>query len=212
MSHAQQLWLFFVVVFGVVVLPGLDMAYVLASSLVGGRGAGLAAVGGIIAGGVVHTTLGALGIATVLALWPAAFNAMLIAGAAYMAWIGWAILRGGAALRVDTNAPRRARGVVFAQAMLTCLSNPKAYVFMLAIFPQFLRPAEGVIARQALVLGAIIAFTQALVYGALALVAARARSGLQDRPERAVVIARVVGVALMLAAVATLWQGWRGAV
>ena len=38
---AAQLGLFFVVVFGVIALPGLDMAFVLASSVRGGSGAGI---------------------------------------------------------------------------------------------------------------------------------------------------------------------------
>ena len=77
MTETTHLWLFFVLVFGVVLLPGLDMAYVLASALVGGRRAGMAATAGIVAGGVVHVTMGALGIMAVLRLFPAAFNAVL---------------------------------------------------------------------------------------------------------------------------------------
>ena len=44
MLSPADLWLFASVVFGVVVLPGLDMGFVLGSALVGGRRAGLAAV------------------------------------------------------------------------------------------------------------------------------------------------------------------------
>jgi len=37
MEQTAHLWLFFVMVFGIVLLPGLDMAFILTSSLVGGR-------------------------------------------------------------------------------------------------------------------------------------------------------------------------------
>ena len=96
MAQTAHLWLFFVLVFGVVLLPGLDMAYVLASALVGGRRAGLAATGGIVAGGIVHVTMGALGIMAVLRLFPTAFNAVLLAGALYIGWIGltWTLVSG----------------------------------------------------------------------------------------------------------------------
>ena len=44
MTHYAQLWLFFALVFGVVILPGLDMAYIMGSALSGGRRAGFAAI------------------------------------------------------------------------------------------------------------------------------------------------------------------------
>ena len=59
MEQTTHLWLFFVMVFGIVLLPGLDMAFILASSLVGGRGAGLSAVAGIIAFAFWRITQGA---------------------------------------------------------------------------------------------------------------------------------------------------------
>ena len=89
MSDTAHLWLFFGLVFGIVILPGMDMAFVLGSALVGGRRTGLAAVAGLIAGGVCHVAMGATGLAVLLALVPSAFNAHAVAGALYVAWIGW---------------------------------------------------------------------------------------------------------------------------
>ena len=65
--------------------------------------------------------------------------------------------------------------LAFRRGMLTNLLNPKAYVFMLAVFPQFVRPEWGPIWMQAVVLGAIIIATQLAVYSPIALAAARAR-------------------------------------
>lgn len=210
MTATAPLWLFFLVVLGVIVLPGMDMAYVLGSSLVGGRRAGLAAVAGIVTGGFCHVAMGVLGIAALLSVAPAAFNAMLLAGAAYVAWIGVSLLRSGAAFAASASAaasPWRC----YRQAITTCLLNPKAYVFMLAVFPQFLRPEEGAVAAQAAVLSAIIAATQVGVYGGLALAAARARRWLEERPSRGALVGRAVGALLVAAALLTGVQGWRGA-
>jgi len=55
MDHFSHLWLFFLMVLGIIVLPGLDMAFVLASSLTSGHRAGLVAVAGIVAGGMTKT-------------------------------------------------------------------------------------------------------------------------------------------------------------
>jgi threonine/homoserine/homoserine lactone efflux protein len=203
------LWLYFVLVFGIIALPGLDMAYVLANALSGGRGAGLAAVAGIVAGGVCHILMGALGVAAIVRLWPALFNLLLAAGAAYIAWIGWQLARAGATtLTVRGDAPARPAASVFLKGMMTCLLNPKAYVFMLAIFPQFLKPAQGPIWAQATALGLITAGTQAGVYGAVALLAQRAGGSLGASS----LATRAVGLLLVGTGIVTVVQGWQRSV
>jgi threonine/homoserine/homoserine lactone efflux protein len=209
MSHTTQLLLYFAVVFGVVVLPGLDMAFVMASSLVGGRRAGLAAVAGIMAGGACHMAMGALGVAIVLKLWPTLFNLLLFAGALYVAWIGWSLTRTRAGATLELRMVRRSTRMTFFQAMATSLMNPKAYVFMLAIFPQFIRPADGPVLAQAIALAIITAVTQAGVYGSVALLSGHAGAWLNGNPEKGAVAARMVGGVLILSAVVVGVQGWQ---
>jgi threonine/homoserine/homoserine lactone efflux protein len=209
MSHDMHLWLFFLVVSGVVILPGLDMAFVLGSALTGGRRRGGAAVAGIVAGGVCHVTMTAAGIGVLLKLVPVAFNALLIAGALYIAWIGLAIMRSGPAFSATPIAGATSWATTFRQGAVTSLLNPKAYLFMLAIFPQFLRPADGPLWSQATVLWLIIALTQVVIYGALALLADRARGWLESRPLAGRVAARGVGTLLLAAAMLTGLEGWR---
>lgn len=209
MTQTAHLWLFFAMVFGVVLLPGLDMAFVMASALVGGRRRGLAATAGIVAGGVCHVTMGALGIMAVLKLVPAAFNVVLLAGAVYIAWIGWSLLRSRATFGELPAQAARTQAATFGQGMLTSLLNPKAYLFMLAVFPQFLRPEYGKVWMQALVLWLIIAVTQTLVYGGMALAGDRVRAWLASRPSADVLLARTVGGLLLATALYTAWEGWR---
>lgn len=205
-----QLWLFFLMVLGIIVLPGMDMAFVLASSLGGGRRAGLLAVAGVIAGGVCHVVASALGIGLLLQLFPALFNALLLAGAVYIAWIGITLLRSASAAGALPQARGAAGGwATFRQAAFTNLLNPKAYLFMFAVFPQFLRPQQGLVWAQALVLGVIIWATQAAVYGSLALAAGSASAGLASRPRLQVLIVRAAGAMLVLGAVLTALEGWR---
>ena len=68
-------------VLGIIALPGMDMAFVLGSTLVDGRRGGLAALAGIVAGGVAHTAMAALGVGLVLRAVPALLTLMLVAGA-----------------------------------------------------------------------------------------------------------------------------------
>ncbi|WP_338870058.1 LysE family translocator [Myxococcus stipitatus] len=209
MTQTAHLWLFFVLVFGIVILPGMDMAFVLASSLVGGRRSGMSAVGGIIAGAVCHVAVGATGAAVLLTVMPSAFNALLWAGALYVAWMGLSLVRAPSAFRASPHASPRTALATFHQGALTNLLNPKAYVFMLAVFPQFLRPEYGPVWAQALALGAIIAVTQAAVYGAVVLAADRARGWLESRPSASTRVAQAVGGLMVLAAIVTVIEGWR---
>ena len=209
MTHYAQLWLFFALVFGVVILPGLDMAYIMGSALSGGRRAGFAALGGVVIGGVCHVVMTGLGVSLLLRTVPGAFNALLITGALYIAWIGVSLLRSDAAFSVVATGDRPL-SATFRQGMLTCLLNPKAYLFMLAIFPQFLRPQYGALLAQAAVMWLIIALNQVLVYGGLALAADRARQWLSREPAAGAFVARSVGVLLIGAAMFTGIEGWRG--
>jgi threonine/homoserine/homoserine lactone efflux protein len=210
MNETAHLWLYFLLVFGIIVLPGLDMAFVVANSLVGGNRAGFAAVAGIVAGGVCHVVMGALGIAAVLTLWPAMFNAMLLAGALYIGWTGWTLLRSSDALAFSAQAGAAPeRRSVFMRGMTTCLLNPKAYVFMLAVFPQFLTPGNGPLWIQASALGVITTLTQAAVYGTVALLAVRASRWLDGNPDARTNVARGVGVVLIAGALLTGLRGWQ---
>lgn len=208
MTHFDQLWLFFVIVFGVVLLPGLDMAYVLGSALTGGRGTGLAAVAGIVTGGMCLVSLTTLGIGLLLKTVPAVFNLLLLAGALYIAWIGYTILRSRSAFAAEPSAEKQARWITFRRGVLTIMLNPKAYLFMLAIFPQFLRPKDGALWLQAMVLWVIIAATQFSVYGSVALAADQVRGRLLAKPAAGILVSRAVGVALIGAAALTAYDSW----
>jgi hypothetical protein len=95
--------------------------------------------------------------------------------------------------------------------MLTCLLNPKAYAFMLAVFPAFIHTAQRPLALQALLLAAITLATQAAVYGSVAAVAASTRrlAGVGPNGERWML--RATGSLLMAGAVLTLLLGWKPA-
>lgn len=209
---APDLWLFFLMVAGIIALPGMDMAFVAGSALAAGLRGGLAAVAGIVAGGVVHVAVAATGVAALWLAWPAGFNALLLAGAAYMAWIGWSLLRvtDAGTLGATADGPRRS-WAIFRRGTLTCLLNPKAYAFMLAVFPAFLAGSGHSMLAQSARLSAVIAGTQIAVYGAVAVLAAGAgRWGASASGGAALLWAtRGVGLILLLGALAAPVLGWR---
>ena len=206
MSYAENLWLFFLVLFGIIILPGMNMLFVLASALTGGKRTGLSAASGMSAGGMVHSLYGALGVGMLAAWMPSLFLPLLVAGAAYMVWIGVGLMRSAITVNGDDAQASASVRKAFWRAVLTCLSNPKAYLFMMAIYPQFLKPDYGPIWMQGLVMGAMVAITQFTVYGALALTADKSRAWLVSSPAATIFIGRAAGFMLIAAALVTLWE------
>ena len=206
LTASSPLWLYFLLVAGIIALPGMDMAFVLASALTGGRRSGLVAVGGLMAGGWIHVAFGALGIGLLLQAAPGALQALLVIGSTYVAWIGWTLLRGAAALGEQATAERSAHAT-FGRAVATCLLNPKAYLFTLAVFPQFLRGGAAAVGPQVLAMAAITSATQLAIYGSLALAAGRARLWLRGNPATQRALGRGVGLLLVAAAAWTAAHG-----
>ena len=121
-------------------LPGPGTFALLTSTAKGGFRAGAAATLGVIVGDQVLLWLAVAGVAALLAAYPAVFNAVRWAGAAYLAWIGLKLLlsRDGTSASPVRIEPRHyAR-----QALLITLLNPKAIVFYMAFFPLFIDPAH----------------------------------------------------------------------
>lgn len=132
--------------------PGADMMFTLGQGLKGGWKAGQAANLGIAAGGMVHVTLAALGLAAVIKAHPAAFEAVRWAGVGYLLWLAWKSLSAGPVRPAQvTRAPL---GRVFREALMVNLLNPKVILFILSFLPQFVDPARPVM-PQFLTLGAV---------------------------------------------------------
>jgi threonine/homoserine/homoserine lactone efflux protein len=206
MTYLENLWLFLTLLIGIV--PGMDMLFVLANAITGGRRMGLAATSGVMAGGAVHTLFGAVGVGVLSSLAPSLLTAMLFVGAAYMAWIGLTMLRHSLTIGAIGAATTRTQWVAFRQGAVTCLLNPKAYVFVMAVYPQFIRPQYGAVWSQALVMGILTALTQLAVYGGLALAAGQSRDFLVSSRWATVFAGRTAGLLFIAVAALTAWHGF----
>lgn len=210
MTYPEALWIFFILLAGIIIVPGMDMIFVIANALTGGRRAGLTATLGIVTGGAFHTAFGAFAVVGASRLVPQIYAPMLLAGAVYMIWIGFTLIR--SSITVDPIAAQRRRSplAIFAQAIVTCILNPKAWLFVLAVYPQFIRPAFGPLWSQALVIGVMVAAVQFTVYGGLGLMAAQGREAMTGNPAFTIWSGRIAGLLLVAAAAFTLWRGWEG--
>jgi threonine/homoserine/homoserine lactone efflux protein len=115
--------------------PGPDVLLVANQAARRGIDAGLASVLGITVGGLWYMLLCGFGFLSILALSPALFTAVKIAGACYLAWLGVQLLRGAFAGNEETDPP--SLRAPFRQGLLANLLNPKVAVFYLAVLPQF---------------------------------------------------------------------------
>ena len=133
-------------------IPGPGNLALVTSTGKGGMRGGLAAGVGIILGDQVLLWLAVAGVATVLTAYPPAFAAVQWLGAAYLAWLGWRMLRAKPGAPPVLNIKPRH---YLRQAMGITLLNPKAIVFYMAFFPLFVDPAH----HQGLLTFAVMALT-----------------------------------------------------
>jgi threonine/homoserine/homoserine lactone efflux protein len=208
MSYAENIWIFFVLLLGIILVPGMDMLFVLTNALTGGRRAGFSATAGIMMGGIFHTCFGAISVGVLIKLAPSLFTVMLFAGAAYMAWIGATLVRSSITVSAVRTVAGRSLWVAFRQGATTCILNPKAYLFVFSVYPQFMRPRYGSLVLQAVVMGAMTLLTQLGIYGGLALAAGRSRDFLVSRPGATTFAGRAAGYLFLVIAVMTAWHGW----
>lgn len=133
-------------------LPGPDMALLLALTANQGRAAGFGVACGLALSRSLHVLASGLGLATVLAAHPALFSGLRWLGGAYLFWLAGQLLRPSVGAGVTPVFGRQA----FRQGLLTNLLNPKAFLFCALFLPQFVHPQAGNLAGQYAVLGGIL--------------------------------------------------------
>ena len=206
-----QLWIFFILVVGIIALPGSDMAFVIGNTLAGGRSTGSAAISGIVIGGMAHSLMAYLGIGLILQAVPGAFSVMLFVGAVYLAWLGYQLLRTEPSPRSAHSTTVRSRLTTMGQGVITCLLNPKAYFFMFAIFPQFIQPTKGSFGIQVIILGTVIALVQIAIYGGSAWSMSKLTGRFSSGRTLEIKLSRAMGVFLIVIACLSVARGiWGG--
>jgi leucine efflux protein len=155
----------------IVLLPGPNSLYVMTVASRAGVGAGYRGACGIFVGDAILMLLAATGAASLLHANPALFNIIKYAGAGYLAWIGFQLLRSAPALwrgtAHDGERPPDARGRPFRTALLISLMNPKAILFFVSFFIQFVDPGYPSPVVPFLILGVIVQICSALYLSAL---------------------------------------------
>ena len=175
----------------IAVVPGPTVTVIVANSLKHGARAGLLNVAGTQLGLALMMAVLVVGLSSVIATMGSVFDWLRYAGAAYLAWLGWRLLRNPGELQAAVSLPR---GGFVLQGFLVLMANPKALLFFGAFIPQFVEPGGNYVAQ--IVLLGVTAMLVALVSdGAYALLTGRAGALLSAKRVR--LVSRLSGACLI---------------
>lgn len=197
MPDASTLLAFTLVSLGMVLTPGPNMIYLISRSLSQGPMAGLISLGGVALGFVAYMLAAAFGITALVFAVPYAYDALRLAGAAYLLWLAWQALRPGGRSPFQPRAlapdgPRR----LFLMGLLTNLLNPKIAMLYLALLPHFIDPARGSVLVQSVALGSVQIAVSVSVNALIAIAAGSIATFLAARPFWLVVQRWLMGTVL----------------
>lgn len=174
-------------------IPGPTVTLIVANGLrYGTRRALLNVIGGQFGLGLMLLTV-LVGLASLIREIGWMFDWLRLAGAAYLIWIGWKLLRAPVD-DVPGGEVAQPRGGFVLQGLLVMLANPKGLLFFGAFLPQFIDP-HGDFRHQALLLGLTAMAMGAMTDSFYAILAGRAQNLLSRR--RRLLINRTGGVCLI---------------
>ncbi|GAB3529417.1 homoserine/homoserine lactone efflux protein [Photobacterium alginatilyticum] len=122
--------------------PGSGTVNSISNGMVYGWRKSLASILGLQVGLAFHLLLVGVGLGAIVAKSATAFTLIKWVGVVYLVWLGIQKWREKASLNVEANDVQVSARQLFRQAVMVNLTNPKTIVFLVALFPQFLNPAE----------------------------------------------------------------------
>lgn len=180
MPMPVDLWLgFLLAAILISVTPGPGAVTSMSAGLQYGYWSAVPAILGLQAALLIQLAIVAAGLDALLATSPLVFGLVKIVGAAYLIWLGiqrWRLPI--AAIDRGVALSATAKGL-FMQGLLVNLSNPKAVVFIAALVPQFVDPAQPRWPQFALI-GASMCIVDTVVMSGYALLVSRLRRWLDD--------------------------------
>jgi threonine/homoserine/homoserine lactone efflux protein len=166
-------------------IPGPDIAAIVGSGLSGGLSRAASVTLGIMLGHAVWMTAAFTGLAALALALGGAFILIKAAAVAYLLYLAWKLWTAPVAAASDDiavpHAASNRAGII--TGLLVSLSNPKALVFFSAVMPSIL-PMEKLSLMDFGLLILASALTFVVVFGAWALLAAKARSTLGNAARR----------------------------
>jgi threonine/homoserine/homoserine lactone efflux protein len=194
--------------FALIVVPGPSVLFVVSRALALGRRAALLTVVGNAAGAYLQVLCVALGLGAVVQRSIVVYEAVKLAGAAYLVYLGVQAIRhrrdSSAAVDAAVTARTKSSWRIVREGFVVGVANPKVIVFFAAILPQFVDEAGAPPQVQMAVLGLIFVAIALVSDSAWGLMSGTARQWFTGRPQRierlsAVGGTMIIGLGLRLA-------------
>ncbi|MBW8751520.1 MAG: LysE family translocator [Propionibacteriales bacterium] len=202
MISLDQLLTFGLAALIIIVIPGPSVVFTIGRALAYGRSVALATVVGNTLGLLTIVALVALGLGVVVQESIVVFTVLKLAGAAYLVWLGFeAVRRRKEFLSADGLDALGANPMTWTRAVrqgyVVGASNPKGYVMLAAVLPQFVDRSAGHVQLQMLVLGLLATTIGLLSDSTWALVASQLRQWFNRSPSRGAAMGTVGGVSMI---------------
>ena len=195
-----DIWTYVVGAIGIILLPGPNSLYVLSVATARGVKAGYQGALGVFLGDTILLILTAMGAASLLRSSPGLFLIVKYLGAAYLSWVGlsllWAALQKSRDKTVHGTPLAQSSANLqhpFKRALVISLLNPKAILFLLSFFVQFIDLAYDAPAVPFLILSTIIMVFSALYLSALIFLGARLAQVFRTRKRLTASLSSAVG-------------------
>ena len=201
MITVDQFLAFGLAAFILIAIPGPSVVFVIGRALAYGRAVALATVVGNTLGLLTVVILVAMGLGVIVEESIVVFTILKFAGAAYLVWLGVQAIRHRRAFSVKdagaTGFPALTWPKVIRQGYVVGVSNPKAFMIIGAVLPQFIDRDHGHIQTQMLLLG-LIAVTIGLLSDSLwAVIASQLRTWFNASPKRGEAMGAVGGTSMI---------------
>jgi threonine/homoserine/homoserine lactone efflux protein len=152
-----------------VAIPGPAVILVLKNAMLRGRGSAVVTALGVLVADLIWATASVVGLIAVLVSSQVAFDAVRVAGAAYLIYLGVRLLRTrefNVSVDAEPGQPKNVSpGRAFGEGFVCDLSNPKTVLVYASVIPQFLNAYSA--GSDAFVLGVVFAtlgFASSVVY------------------------------------------------
>src|ERR1700754_2650368 len=175
---------FVVACIALALIPGPVVTLVIANGLRHGTRAALTNIAGVQAGLAIVIGIVAIGLTSLMATMGYWFDWVRFAGAAYLVWLGYKLIRSPVEGISEDAPPPPPRGGFFLQGLLVLLSNPKVMIFFGAFIPQFMDINRDHFSQVSL-LGVTFMVIAGMTDAMYALLSGRARSIFSARRTRA---------------------------
>jgi len=207
----DQILAFGAVALVLIAIPGPSVVFTIGRALAHGRKIALLTVFGNSLGLLTVVVLVSVGLGNLVATSDAVFNILRYGGAAYLVWLGISTLRHGKSVVQQDAAidpePTIGPWTAVRHAAVVGMTNPKGYVILGVLLPQFVQGSRGHESVQMFLLG-LVAFTIGLVSDSIwALLASQLRNWLNRSPRRGRALSGVSGLSMIGLGVATAATG-----